>query len=233
MATKAFTPLLGKRIRVVELDSCGNVPASGAPNSMAVSSGFMTVSLSAEVEDGAEIITKRADGAICVNEMTNPSFKRFTMEIEFCGVDPGLASLLTNAEPYLDYNDDEIGIVASEGEIDKRFAFELWTGLSGEACEEGVEEASGYLLLPFVNAGVIGDIEVTGEDAVTFSMTGAFTRGGNGWAEGPFNVVQGAGGSASALPTPLDPLDHFLFIRTGLTPPPAADGTQPFIPTAA
>src|SRR3546814_19393235 len=104
--------------------------------------------------------------------------------MEFCGVDPDLLSVTTNAEPYADYDLENAGFTVAEGTIDKRFSFELWTGLSGRACEPGDEEASGYLLLPFVNAGVLGDIEVTGEDAVTFSMTGAFTKGGNAWGVG-------------------------------------------------
>src|SRR3546814_3229664 len=115
-------------------------------------------------------------GSLCVNERTSDSFKRFTLEMEFCGVDPDLLSVTTNAEPYADYDLENAGFTVAEGTIDKRFSFELWTGLSGRACEPGDEEASGYLLLPFVNAGVLGDIEVTGEDAVTFSMTGAFTK---------------------------------------------------------
>src|SRR3546814_2580569 len=90
------------------------------------------------------------------------------------------------------YDLENAGITVAEGTIDKKFALELWTGLSGRACEPGDEEASGYMLLPFVNAGVLGDVEVTGEDAITFSMTGAFTRGGNAWGVGPYNVLMDA-----------------------------------------
>lgn len=232
MATKTFTPVLGKRLRVIALDDCGSLPASGTANSVAVTSGFITLSLSAEIEDGSEILVKRADSSICVNEMTNPSFKRFTLEIEFCEVDPGIASLVTNARQFKDYANDTVGIAVSEGEISKRFSLELWTGLAGEGCASGVEEASGYLLLPHLNAGNVGDIEVDGENAVTFTMTGSFTRGQNGWSNGPFNVVQGAGSTPAKLATAADPFDHMIFLRTGLTPPPEANGLIPFLPAA-
>lgn len=227
MATRTFKPVLGKRIRLTALDSCGNVPASGTPGSVLVTDGFVSVTLTAEVEDGAEIITKKANGALCVNEMTDSSFKRFTMELEFCGVDPAALSLTTNAEAYEDWDGNVAGITVGEGTINKRFAFELWTGLAGQACPTGVEEASGYMLLPFVNAGVLGDIEVTGEDAVTFSLTGAFTKGGNGWGVGPYDVVLNSG-DADVLPEALDPLDHFLLIDTGVAVPAVTDGAATF-----
>jgi hypothetical protein len=223
MPTRCFTPVLGKRIRATKLDDCGTVPASGTVDAVAATDGFISLTLSSEVEDGSEIITRKADGSLCVNEMTAPSFKRFTLELEFCGVDPGLLSLVTNAEIYNDWASNPAGFTVPEGTIDSKFAFEMWTGLSGAACPTGVEEASGYLLLPFVNGGVLGDIEVNGEDAITFSMTGAFTKGGNGWGTGPFNVVFN-GSNAARLPTALDPRDHLLLMETGVAPPESVCG---------
>src|SRR5690242_14702491 len=100
MSTRCFIPVLGKRLRVTTLDDCGNAPASGTAGAVVTTGGFISIQLSAEVEDGVEIITRRADGSLCVNEMGSPSFKRFTVEMEFCGVDPGLLSVVTNAEIY-------------------------------------------------------------------------------------------------------------------------------------
>lgn len=231
MATRCFTPLLGKRLRAVSMDECGNVPASGTLDAMVVTDGFISIALSAEVEDGSEIITKKADGSLCVNEMTASSFKRFTVEAEYCGVDPGLLAITTNAEIYEDYESIAAGIVVPEGTINKKFSLELWTGLSGEQCAPGVEEASGYMLLPFVQAGVLGDLTVDGENAISFSMTGAYTKGGNAWGVGPFNVMADTGAGAP-LPTPLDPLDHLLLVATDIAPPVSACGLIPFVPTA-
>jgi hypothetical protein len=121
--------------------------------------------------------------------MGSPSFKRFTVEMQFCGVDPGLISVVTNAQIYADYVDDPIGFTVPEGTIDSRFGLELWTGLSGAACEPGADTASGYMLLPLLNAGVMSDISIDGENAVTFGMTGAFTRGGNAWGVGGYNGI--------------------------------------------
>jgi hypothetical protein len=228
MATHCFVPLLGKMIRVTEIDSCGALLTAGQ---QLATDGFVTLTLSAEVEEGTEIIVRKASGALCVNEKQADSFKRFTVEIEFCGVNPSLLSLVTNAVPYAD-GEEIIGFTVPEGEIKKWFALELWTGLSGVVCAPGTEEASGYILLPFVTAGVLGDIEVTGEDAITFSMEGAGTKGGNAWGVGPYDVYAPAltPGVAGPLPEALDPYDHFLMIETNIAPPPDACDPSP-VPT--
>lgn len=231
MPTHNFTPVLGKRFRVTTLDSCGRV-YTGSQN--LVGEGFVTVTLSSEVEDGVEITQRGFTGALCVNELGNPTFKHFTLETEFCGVNPDLLSAMTNARPYMDAQGDTAGFTVPEGEINKAFALEIWMGLSGQACGEGQDEASGYLLLPFVRAGVLGDIEMGGEDAVTFSMTSSTTKGGNGWGVGPYDVVYGGTEGAlvaGPLPEALDPLDHLLMMDTGLAVPAVTDELAP-IPAA-
>lgn len=222
MVTHCFTPVLGKRLRATELGTCGDVTVG--TSLQVTTDGFITVTLSSEVEEGTEIIQRNAAGALCVNEKMADSFKRFTVEIEFCGVNPSLLAIVSNAVAYQDYAGDVAGFTVPEGEIDKRFALELWTGLSGQACLPGGagDEASGYMLLPFVQAGVLGDIEMDGENAVTFSLTGAYTMGGNSWGFGPYEVLRNLASEAAVLPTPLDPYDHLLLIDTALAPPPVA-----------
>ncbi|UDL16222.1 major tail protein [Microbacterium phage Kozie] len=224
MATHCFIPLLGKRIRVTPLDSCGLIPEDAE---YVATDGFVTVNLSSEVEEGTEIIVRKASGALCVNEKMADSFKRFTVEIEFCGVNPSLLSIVSNAVPYEDGSGDVIGFTVPEGEIAKWFALELWTGLSGAVCEPGAEEASGYMLLPFVTAGVLGDIEIGGEDAITFSLTGAATKGGNQWGVGRYSVVRTEAGAAAKLAVAVDAFDHLLMIDTALAPPPSACDPAP------
>lgn len=231
-----FKPVLGKRIRVTKLDDCGRPADKDKDDQVVVTGGFVSVSLSSETEDGEEIIQKTANGDLCVNERLSDSFKRFTVELSLCGVNPELLSLLTNADVYEGYDTGESGddstssgIVIKEGKVDTNFALELWTGLSGAQCKSGVEEASGYLLLPFVNSGVLGDLEVTGDDAIDFSISNAFTKSGNGWGEGPYRVLGDMSDdelTAKSLPSELDEDDHLLLIDTGIAPPPSKSGTQ-------
>lgn len=229
MSVHCFTPLLGKRLRITKLDSCGRLPAAAAADSFVVTDGFITVNISVEIEDGVEIIQKNAAGALCVNEKFSNSFKRLNVEAELCGVNPAVLGLTTNAEGYLDYAGDTAGITMGEGEINKWFALELWTGLSGMPCPEGDEIPSGYMILPFVAAGNVNNIEVGGENAINLSMTGAYTKGSNNWGRGPYNVVYNASSVASPLPTALDPFDHFLLMDTALAFPPASCDLQAMI----
>lgn len=186
-ATKCFRPVLGKMMRVTVLGADGSVPAPATEDATLSTAGFISVKLSAEIEEGTEIIQKRADGALCINEKQPDAFKRLTVEIEFCGVNPFLLSMISNVDVYRDSNGTVIGFTQPEGSITEKFAFELWTGLSGG------QKGSGYLLLPYVNGGVLGDLEITGEDAITFSITGAYTKGGNSWGTGPYEVIEGVG----------------------------------------
>lgn len=214
-----FQPLFGKKIRVTQMDECC---APAADGQYVVTDGFISVQLASEVESGTEIITRKADGSLCVNERMADAFKRFTVTITFCDVNPCLWSLVTNAEPYMGADDEINGFVVPEGDISKKFALELWTGLTGQACEPGTEEASGYLLLPCVNGGTLGDLEINGENAITFSVNGAFTKGGNGWGVGPWDDVTADG----PLPTALDPGDHLLLTTVDVAPPENTDGCE-------
>lgn len=224
MTTHSFVPILGKRMRVTQMTESGTVGANKI-----VTDGFITVTMTPEVEDGAEIILRNASGALCVNERMNNSFKRFNIEAQFCGVNPSLLSFVSNAAEYQDYGGDVAGFTIPEGEITGNFALELWTGLSGALSDT---MASGYFLLPFVRKGQVGDITVDGENAVTFTATGMATVGGHAWGVGPYNVLTGAGspGVASKLPTALDSYDHLLVIDTSVAAPAAAHSPVPVTP---
>lgn len=235
MSSHSFIPVLGTRLRATRTNQIG-VPSSES-NAQTVTDGFITVSLTSEVEDGVEILQRNAAGALCVNERRANSFKRFNLEVEFCGVPPELLTMITNAEPYEDHAGDIAGFTVPEGEIDRHFAFELWTGLSGSTDSE---EAGGYLLLPLVTGGTIGDVTVDGENAINFTATGMMTKGGNRWGVGPYDVVrtegtegtEGAPGDPSPLPTALDPYDHLLMIDTALAAPPVTEGGAEAVPTS-
>lgn len=229
MANRPFKSVRGKRMRVTRLDHCGRIPAADEPDALLVTEGFISVQYSSVVEDGPEITDRGITGAIVVNEKLPNSWKRIGLEMTFVGVNPALISLVSNGQDYLDAGGDLSGFTLEEGTIEKWFAFELWTGISGTACEEGEEDASGYLLLPFVNAGTIGDITVDGENSINFAMTGAYTKTGNQWGAGPYNVMYDDTDVPGPLPTPLNPRQHFLATRTGVAPPPMADDLQPMV----
>jgi hypothetical protein len=223
--THLYAPILGRRMRATQLKDDGSIGLNKL-----VTDGYITTTLSATIEDGTEIVQRNAAGQLCVNELGNPSFKRFTVETEFCGVNPSLLSFVSNAKEYEDYANDIAGFTVPEGEITGLYALELWTGLSGSLADTA---AGGYMLLPQIHKGNLGDITIDGENAVTFTVTGSYTVGGNQWGVGPagYKVLANATGVPSQLPTALDPLDHFLLIDTAVAAPPSSG--QPELVSAA
>ncbi len=212
MATQCFGVVRGKRVRVTELDVCG-APVTGG--SFVVSDGFVSVELTSELEDGDEYIQKNADGKLCINERAPDSLKRLNVTITWCKVDPDIMNLVTGNPLEMDAS-DPVGFRIQEGEADAKWALELWTGLSGQGCDEEGNVRYGYFLLPLVTGSTIGDITIENANA-TFSTTG-YTEGNSGWGVGPYNVIHNP---ATPLDVAIDAIDHAL-IRTTEVPPPAA-----------
>lgn len=225
MATKCFTVVRGKRLRLTRLDECGNPPDYGTPRSLVVTKGFVQVGMTAETSDGDDIEVKNADGDLCVSDKSNDQFKRWNLEIEFCEVDPDGLDITSNMRVEEDWNGDVVGNRQPEGGAEDSFALELWPGVPGEDCEPGEPTTYGYLLLPFVVPGVIGDITIE-NDAATFSVSG-HSRGGGGWGVGPYAVVPT---DESNTPGPLSVAmasdEHHLLRTTTIAPPDPVCGAQ-------
>jgi hypothetical protein len=232
MATKCLTLVKGRRIRLTKLDACGR-PVYG-DDSSAVSSGFISVALTANTSDSDEINVTNANGDVCVFEPAVTSLTGYGVEITFCEVDPELFALATSQDPYV-YNDTAIGFAVNiNTETKDAFALELWTGSGGgDACADpGAAGNFGYLLLPYLSGGIVGDFTVE-NDAVTFTITGANTKKGNTWGVGPYNDVFNGGTGLGPLPSPIDADDALLMILTTAAPPAAACGTRPLLDPSA
>jgi len=225
--TKCFTVVRGKRLRITRLDECGNAPAAATEDSLVVSSGFITVGLSAVVEEGTDITQLNANGDLCVNDRSRDQFRRWDLEMEFCEVDPSILEMLTNVTLEEDWNSDVVGFRQPEGTTVDSFALEVWTGIPGSDCVPGEASAYGYMLLPFVIGGSLGDITIENGNS-TFTTMG-HTKSGGGWGVGPYDVVP-----TDALDPPTaGPLDlaiasgeHMLLRTTTVAPPVAVCGAQ-------
>lgn len=214
--THCFAPILGKRIRVTQLNDDGTLGTQ-----YIVTDGFITVTLAAQIEAGTEILQRNAAGILCINELLSPNFKRLTVDVEFCNVNPSLLSFVTNAQEYNDYAGDAAGFTIGEGLITGAFALEIWTGLAGSINDDN---ANGYMMLPYVHKGHLDDIKLTSTAATNFNLKNGYTQGGNSWGVGPFSVVMNndSPGVASKLPTSVDPFDHLLVMDTSVAAPPSA-----------
>jgi len=227
---KSFPLVRGRKMRVTAVDGCC-APVFG-PDNMVVTEGFVSVALTATINTPDEITVVNANGKTCVRDTPCPEFQGYGVEIVFCDVNPCLFSLITGQPVVLNAVGEVVGfrMNSSISACDKGFALEVWSGVPGVACS-GDQGAFGYLLLPCLQGGVVGDFTIENA-AVTFTITGATTKDGNGWGTGPYRVVEDAAGAASLLPDPLDPDDHLYAIFTTVPPPEDTDGCAELVPPA-
>jgi hypothetical protein len=228
MTSKCFTLVRGRRMRVTRQDDCGRL-IFGA-DSQAVSKGFVSVGLTANTTESDEISVTDADGEVIVLEPGEENLAGYGAEIVFRQVDPELFTIITGQKVYLDYNGDAIGLAVNTKIKPKRFGLELWAGVhGGDACEN--PEAGGdfgYMLLPNVRGGIVGDITVE-NGSINFTITGARSLDGNYWRQGPYPVLLNATSVPSVLPSSLDRDDHFLAIMVDVAPPEVVCGARPLL----
>jgi hypothetical protein len=231
MSTKSYSLVKGRRVRVTKLDNCGR-PVYG-DSSSAVTKGFISVGMTANTTESDEINVQNAAGETCVFEPAETSLTGYAVEVQFCEVDPELFAIATNQTPYEDYEGNIIGFAVESGVEMSSFALELWAGVAGgDACENPDAEGQyGYLLLPFLRGGIVGDLTIE-NGAATFTITGANTRDGANWGTGPYPVILNGSSAPSVLPTALSKKTHFLNILVDVEPPAPAVGARPVLDPA-
>jgi len=226
VATKSnYSLIRGRRMRVTRLDGCGH-PVYGT-DTQSVTDGFVSVGFTAQTTEAEPVEITNANGDICARDPGNPKFNGYQLEITFCGVQPCIFEMLTGQPPVLDATGETVGFKMNTA-IDtsaSAFALEVWAGVPGVQCATGTSGGGsfGYVLIPFVSSGVVGDFTIENA-AVNFVVSGASTKDGNGWGIGPYDVVPDAAGDADRLPMPLDKDDHLYVVWTPIAPPEETDG---------
>lgn len=236
--TKCLSFVKGRRIRVTKLDACGR-PVYG-DDSQVVSRGFISVAFTANTTDSDEINLTNAAGETCVYEASVTSLTGYGIEIQFCNVDPELFALVTGQPVVLGADNNTVigfDVDVNIGLENSNFALELWAGSpTGDACStEGAQGSFGYLLLPFLTGGILGDFTVE-NDAVTFTLQGANTKTGNSWGVGPYSDIMLGNQTPTPLAGPMtSPVSSSTALRTIVTdllPPTDACGARPLLDPA-
>lgn len=224
MATECLKPFRGKVMRVTKLDACG-APVEGTTSTV-VSDGFVSIEQRAVFRDPDEYEVVNANGALCLNERSQAQLKWIELTINLCSVDPEMINIMTGSPLVLDdtpVTPNTVGFRTREN-VAGYFALEAWTDLGGQPCSGGVTKY-GYILLPFIVDGVLGDITLE-NGPVSFSVTQARTKNNSPWGTGPYNVrIEQDGTPADApLLTAINALDHRHIQMTTLAPPTSACG---------
>jgi hypothetical protein len=227
-AGKPFSPVRGKRIRVTKLTSA-YAPDTVGTAAMGISSGFVSVKLTPQWDEGQKVQVKTAAGDLCVNEPGQLVLMNFQADIAFCGVDPDIFSLITGQTEILDGTSAGVGIRLSGGiQTTNGFALEVWTGISNNSATVSGNTGSqwGYVLLPFCYGGKVNDFTVE-NNAANFSIT-TNTREGSGWGVGPYNAVDTSATGSPVVPGKLlnaiGARDHLHMQMTTVAPPAAISG---------
>ena len=231
MATKCYPILRGRRIRLTRLDGCGR-PVYG-PDSVVVSKGFVSVALTANIDEGEAITVTNAGGENCINEPAVPRLSGYGVAITFCNVEPDALSITTGQKQYNNYAGDAVGfsVDTSISLADTAFALEMWLGAPSDNCAVGATGSYGYVLLPFVQGGVLGDFTVENA-AINLAISNAATKTGGAWGAGPFNVMLNGSSVASPLPRALTSTEPFLLAQTTVAPPTEYCGAKPLLDPA-
>lgn len=224
MATKCPGLVRGRRFRFTKLDACG-APVIGA-SSVVVTSGLISVAPSPQYEGGDPIRVLNAAGELCINEPGFSELAQEDLEITVCTVDPGIFSLTHGAPLVVDAatpTPNTVGFRKQCGNSETRFALEVWTDTTGEACTGGAKPY-GYFLWPLVTNAVWGDYTIeNGAVQMTFTAS-AFCN--SPWGVGPYDVVLDAMAAPGPLLSAITSADLFHFQETPVPPPAAVCGLQ-------
>lgn len=216
--SSCFNIVRGRVLRATLLDDCCSVtPDSPPAYEVVVTKGVISVALTAEVEAGESIRDRNWAGELCVVDRSPDQFLFWNVELTFCDVNPALIALLTGNPVELDSSGDIVGFRTTEGGLTGNVALELWSGISPANCAPGQAASYGYTLLPCVSGGRMGDFTLENGRA-DLVISGAFTKSGEGWGSGPYDVV-----SVADVPSPLETAiqsgEHHLLRRVDVAPP--------------
>jgi hypothetical protein len=183
MATKVLKSIKGKVVRITRLNECGNVVIGSC--STIVSSCFVSVTLSPEIEAGDEYLLKSAWGDLCVNEKDPDKIKWINVSIDFAEIDPDVMDIIANATPIV-VAGDTIGSTMSSNTNSDAFAIEVWTKRVGGTCNAATPEW-GYFVLPFIKNGRMdGDLTIE-NGTLTATFIGQAFGAPASWALDPYS----------------------------------------------
>jgi len=211
-------------MRVTRLDACGAVVLG--PDSVVTSKGFVSVDLTANSEAGTAISVVNANNEVCILDEPPANFTGYGVAVNFCGVNPDLIRLMTGQQMVMNA-DGDLGVgfrMNSKVDLNNQgFALEVWSAVPVGACDPETGIGYGYVLLPFIKGGILGDFSIA-NDAVNFNYTGGTTKDGTAWGAGPHDVTLDDSSLPGPLNDPLDEFDHLHVELVSVAPPSPANG---------
>jgi hypothetical protein len=170
-------------IRVSRLMSDGSI-ASGPSGSYVLTSDFISLSFTAEVNEGIDIEQVGGDGTICASYRGPDTLKRVNIELAICNPDPEASeilaggTLLTDAGVTVGYAPPQVGVNGNPNGA----AIEVWSRAIVNGKADGTKPYW-HWVLPYTIMAPSGDRALeNGQLATTFSGWGV---GNEAFDEGP------------------------------------------------
>lgn len=187
---KSFTAIGGRVMRVTRLDQCG-VPDWG-DRSRLVSEGFININAAAQFDETDAVEVRNANGSLRAQRRARRKHNGYEVEVQFVGMQPDAVNIMAGM-PLVSqsWNGDIVGVdVDTEVEVSGfGFALEVWSDMSeGDACAPSGGFEIQYVLFPFLQGGVLGDFTIE-NDGINFTLTGAISKKGHQWGEGPYLIT--------------------------------------------
>lgn len=217
MATKILKSIKGKHVRLTRLDECGEVVEGSC--STVVAECFISVTLSAEIEEGDEFIQKNAWGDLCINDKDPDIIKRVNVSINWAELNPDALDIIADAQSVVS-GSDTIGSTFGPQINENSYALEVWTKRTGVDCAPGSTEW-GYFLVPFIRNGRIDGDLVIENGALTATTIGQAFGAPSTWGAGPYS----SNPFVETFPTG----DFFGMVVTTVQPPAVTDGCVPYV----
>lgn len=182
MATKLLKSVKGRRIRITRLDANG-AKVVGACSSV-VTDGFVSVTLSNELEAGQEYSQKNAWGDFCVNEKDGDLIKWVNVGVQLCNVDPNLMDIIGGAH-IVTASTNTIGATFGSTLTTAGFGIEVWTRNAQTGIASPIEW--GYFVVPWCKNGQLdGDLSITNE-VLNVSLKAEGYPAPASWGVGPYS----------------------------------------------
>ena len=194
----------GLAIRVTRTDVCGVPEAETVAQSRIATNGFVSLSLSPNIETGESITVKNADGSFCIVDDEADLLRLFDLEMLLCGVPLPLLEMLLGVSVLTDGADTVGGVLPSKENQANNLPrqLEVWSrNKDAAACAPGATPVP-YVqwLLPLTrnwNLGgsldfTVSNLEVTltgkGEESPGFTPSVATE-----WSAGQILAIQNGG----------------------------------------
>lgn len=232
MATVCSAQARGKMMRLTRLDECGE-PVAGLLSTVTTKS-FVSVTVTPNYLEAEEISQPDANGDLCIDDRSDPALRWLDLSIIMCVTDPDAINIMTGDPVVLDdaATPNRVGFridAALTGSAD--FGLEVWTGITGQACNAAGFTSYGYWLFPWVKDAQWGEWVIeNGALVLTFTARAVMD---SPWGVGPYNIRRDA-----TVPATLEPLltaigpDQVMHyeVTSAPLPTPACGATELVIP---